>query len=316
VLIPRGRDRLGLLVRMRGTGMVLSRRVVEHYDLPNTYIDAEEYAPLTTYPEHGPDLDGPWREGPTWIASDRWHARLVGRPLAAFLHVEAASGVVLFLAALGALVWANSGWSETYHALWALEIEMRVGTFELTHDLRYWTNDALMVLFFLVVGLEIKHELVNGELRDPRAAAVPIAAAPGGMAVPAMIYAKLKSRGGGRARGGGPPGPPPRPAPPRRAHPHDPALEPGERAPRGVRLRVRPGHLGRTRRRAPAVGFRRRPGGLGGLLRSWRFFSRAHAYPQSRMAPRAPGQVTLAQHRPAARRPRTRDHRTPVRRTT
>lgn len=142
---------------------------------------------------------GIWRTGPLWLASERPLARLVGRPVAAFLKVEAAGGIVLLAAALTALFWANSAWAETYEQFWTTEVTLEIGQFALAEDLRHWVNDALMAVFFLVVGLEIKYELVCGELRDPRRAAVPIAAALGGMAVPAAIYAVLNATGDGAA---------------------------------------------------------------------------------------------------------------------
>jgi NhaA family Na+:H+ antiporter len=146
-----------------------------------------------------PGKDGPWRTGPIWIASDRRLARLVARPVASFMKVEAAGGIVLFVAAVAALVWANSAWSESYETLWTTEVVLEVGGFSLAEDLRHWINDGLMVLFFLVVGMEIKYEITTGELRDPRAAMVPIAAAVGGMVVPAAIYASLNAGGEGAA---------------------------------------------------------------------------------------------------------------------
>lgn len=142
-------------------------------------------------------LERLWRTGPMWIASDRHLARFVARPLAAFLRVEASGGILLLAAALIALVWVNSPWSDAYHALWAIELDLRIGSFVLEGDLRHWVNDALMVLFFLVVGLEIKYELVAGELRNPRAAVVPIVAAFAGMVVPASIYAAFNAGGPG-----------------------------------------------------------------------------------------------------------------------
>jgi NhaA family Na+:H+ antiporter len=144
-----------------------------------------------------PDTDRIWRTGPVWMASDRGLAKFVGRPIAGFLKVEAAGGVVLLAAALVAMIWANSPWSASYEALWQTEIGISVGSFELTEDLRHWVNDALMVFFFFVVGLEIKYEMVSGELRDPKAASVPIIAALGGMAVPALIYAYFNVGGPG-----------------------------------------------------------------------------------------------------------------------
>ena len=141
--------------------------------------------------------DGLWRSGPIFSASNRPLARLIGRPVLAFLRIEAAGGVVLFIATVAALLLANSGWSDWYESVWATEVELTVGSFHLAEDLRHWVNDALMAVFFLVVGLEIKYEIVNGQLRDPRSAAVPIAAALGGMAVPALIYTAFNAGGPG-----------------------------------------------------------------------------------------------------------------------
>ncbi len=131
------------------------------------------------------------------MASDRKLARFVGRPVAAFLRVEAAGGIILLAAALAALFWANSPWSASYESFWSTELTLQIGTYELTEDLRHWVNDALMAVFFFVVGLEIKYEMACGELRDPRSAAVPIMAAFGGMAVPAAIYVAFNAGGDG-----------------------------------------------------------------------------------------------------------------------
>jgi Na+:H+ antiporter, NhaA family len=144
-----------------------------------------------------PDDHGIWRTGPIWMASDRRLARFVGRPIAGFLRVEAAGGVILLLAAVVAMLWANSPWAGAYDALWTTELGIRLGPVEIVEDLRHWVNDALMVIFFFVVGLEIKYEIVSGELRDPRAASVPIVAALGGMVVPAAIYAAFNAGGPG-----------------------------------------------------------------------------------------------------------------------
>lgn len=160
---------------------------------------------MSNEPPHGPaeefaartGADGIWRTGPIWIASDRRLARFVGRPIAGFLRVEAAGGIVLLLATVVAMVWANSPWADTYDAFWHTQVGLSVGSFELTEDLLHWVNDALMVVFFFVVGLEIKYEIVSGELRDARAATVPVLAAFGGMAVPAAIYAALNAGGPG-----------------------------------------------------------------------------------------------------------------------
>lgn len=140
--------------------------------------------------KHAAD-DGIWHTGPFWLASERRLARYVGRPIAGFLRVESAGGIVLLAAALIALAVANSPWSDAYEQFWTTEVTIEVGQFVLAEDLRHWVNDALMAVFFFVVGLEIKYEMVGGELQDPRRAAVPIVAAFGGMAVPALLYAAL-----------------------------------------------------------------------------------------------------------------------------
>lgn len=134
-----------------------------------------------------------------WSASDHKLAKFVFRPLATFLRVEAAGAIVLLTATALALVWANSPWADSYHALFGAEIDLRIGPFQLTGDLHHWINDALMVIFFFVVGMEIKHHIVAGELRDRRAAVVPIVAAVGGMVVPALIYAAFNAGGAGSA---------------------------------------------------------------------------------------------------------------------
>ena len=101
------------------------------------------------------------------------------------------------VAAVVALVWANSGWAGTYERLWHTHVDLTVGTIGFTGDLRHLVNEGLMALFFFVVGLEIKRELVTGELRHWRTAALPAIAALGGMVVPALIYL---ARGGARRR--------------------------------------------------------------------------------------------------------------------
>jgi NhaA family Na+:H+ antiporter len=114
-----------------------------------------------------------------------------------FLATEAAGGVVLVVAAVAALIWANSPWRDTYASFWHSPVDLRVGSFGFTGDLHHAVNDGLMAIFFLVVGLEIKRELVTGDLRDPRAAALPALAALGGMVVPAGIYLAITAGGPG-----------------------------------------------------------------------------------------------------------------------
>ena len=137
--------------------------------------------------------DDLWRSGRRFISSDRPLARLVARPVREFLRIEAAGSVLLLLAAALALIWANSPWSEAYDHFWHAEISLDLGVLQLTESLQHWVNDALMVIFFFVVGLEIKYEIVNGDLRDPKTASLPILAAIGGMLVPAGIYLALNA---------------------------------------------------------------------------------------------------------------------------
>jgi NhaA family Na+:H+ antiporter len=119
------------------------------------------------------------------------------RPLVEFLRTEAASGVALLTAAVVALVWANSRWQQSYIDLWTHELAIGIGSHRLELDVSGWINDGLMTIFFFVVGLEIKRELVVGELRQPRRAALPAIAAVGGMVVPALIYTALNAGGAG-----------------------------------------------------------------------------------------------------------------------
>ena len=119
------------------------------------------------------------------------------RPLRDFLHQEASAGLLLVGAAVVALIWANSPWSDSYFDLWNTEAALEFNHHVIQLNLREWVNDLAMVLFFFVVGLEIKRELTEGELRDPRQAALPIIAAFGGMIVPATIFAMLNAGGEG-----------------------------------------------------------------------------------------------------------------------
>ena len=131
----------------------------------------------------------------SWSGSARPVPRLVLQPLQTFLRTEEAGGILLLAAAIAALLWANSPWQASYDAVWHTRLTIGVGGWSLAEDLQHWVNDALMALFFLVVGLEIKRELITGELREPRVAALPAIAALGGMAVPAMLYLAINSSG-------------------------------------------------------------------------------------------------------------------------
>ena len=122
------------------------------------------------------------------------------RPVRAFIATQNASAVLLLVAAVVALVWVNSPWSSTYHDLWSTVLAIRLGTHELSLDLRGWVNDGLMAFFFFVVGLEIRRELDMGELRERRRVATPVLAAIGGMLAPALIYLAFNA-GQSTARG-------------------------------------------------------------------------------------------------------------------
>ncbi len=134
---------------------------------------------------------------PIWLHSERFLARNLGRPVQRFLHIEAASGILLLATTVMALAWANSPWSTAYRDLWTTDIAINIGGHVVAEDLRHWVNDALMALFFFVVGLEIKQELVTGHLARMREALLPAIAALGGMVVPALIYAAINAGGDG-----------------------------------------------------------------------------------------------------------------------
>ncbi|MEO8049863.1 MAG: Na+/H+ antiporter NhaA [Acidobacteriota bacterium] len=123
-------------------------------------------------------------------------------PFQAFAQNKVSGGVLLLVCTIVALVWANSAWAQSYADFWHTRVEVGVAGFAIRQDLHFWVNDLLMAVFFLRVGLEIKREMLVGELASPRQAALPIAAAFGGVAVPALIYA-LMNHGGQGAPGWG-----------------------------------------------------------------------------------------------------------------
>lgn len=115
-------------------------------------------------------------------------ARRATGPLTRFLHIQAASGILLLLSAGVALAWANSPWGASYQHLWHAPIGLRLGGFVFERPLEWLVNDGLMAVFFFVVGMEIRRETYQGELSDLRRAALPAAAALGGMLAPALLY--------------------------------------------------------------------------------------------------------------------------------
>ena len=121
------------------------------------------------------------------------------RPFQDFAEKQSSGGILLIAATVAALVWANSPWGGGYEALWHTKLTVGVGDFSLSKDLTHWINDGLMAIFFLVVGLEIKREVLVGELSSLRNAALPVAAAVGGATVPALIYLAFNAGGEGVA---------------------------------------------------------------------------------------------------------------------
>jgi NhaA family Na+:H+ antiporter len=133
-----------------------------------------------------------------WSASDRTIPKRVVQPLQRFMAEETAGGFVMLAAAAVALVWANSPAWHSYVDLWTTQVDISVGDWiHLDHTMQEWINDALMVVFFFLVAIEIKRERVFGELQDTRKAAMPVIAAAGGMAIPALIFILLNAGGPG-----------------------------------------------------------------------------------------------------------------------
>jgi len=138
----------------------------------------------------------------TWINSDRnVPTRFVG-PFVRFTQISASSGIVLLVAAVLALLWANGPFGDTYDRFWDNHLEISLGAFHFNESLKHLVNDGLMVIFFFVVGLEIKRELVVGDLKDRKQAALPAIAALGGMVVPALIFLSFVAGTGGEATRG------------------------------------------------------------------------------------------------------------------
>jgi NhaA family Na+:H+ antiporter len=118
-------------------------------------------------------------------------ARVAKRPLERFLGIEAASGILLLVSAAIALIWANSSLGDSYRALFHTTLGVRLGSLVFERSLEWFINDGLMVVFFFVVGLEIRRELHHGELSEWRRALLPAAAALGGMVAPALLYLSI-----------------------------------------------------------------------------------------------------------------------------
>lgn len=133
----------------------------------------------------GKEYNAPWEK-----AFDR-----VLTPLDEFIHRQTTSGILLMLCAISALYLANSQWNEAYHHLLQMTFTIGVEGFQLSKSLHHWINDGLMALFFFVIGLELKREILVGELADPRQAMLPLIAAVGGMVMPVIIYIGINPSG-------------------------------------------------------------------------------------------------------------------------
>ncbi len=147
---------------------------------PTFYINGERY-------------DGPWDVESLLAEIQKPLGIQVRNLFQRFTRLQASGGILLLISTILALMWANSPWAHSYVELWETNLSISVGTFSLAKHLLKWVNDGLMVIFFFVVGLEIKREITVGELASPRRAALPIVAALGGMLLPAALYAAVNA---------------------------------------------------------------------------------------------------------------------------
>jgi Na+/H+ antiporter NhaA len=131
-----------------------------------------------------------------YVAKTAW-ARNLAAPVRDFLSTETGGAMVLLVATIAALLWANSPWWDTYESVWTTKLAITLGDGAISADLRHWVNEGLMTFFFLVVGLEAKRELDLGELRERRRLAIPAVAAIGGMVVPVAIFLAINAGGPG-----------------------------------------------------------------------------------------------------------------------
>jgi len=120
---------------------------------------------------------------------------VITSPFVRFARMEAAGGILLLASTFAALVWANSPWEHSYHAIWSAQLLVGFGRFSLAETRHEWINDGLMSVFFFLVGLEIKREVLIGELSSFKQAAFPLIAAVGGTIVPALFYLSLNHGG-------------------------------------------------------------------------------------------------------------------------
>lgn len=148
----------------------------------------------------GARYDGPWDLESLRSAINKPLGTRIRRLFDEFARLEVSGGILLMIAAVVALVWANfPRWSALYSTLWETELAFRLGNLTFSHSLLHWVNDGLMAVFFFVVGLEIKREVLTGELSRPRQVILPLAAAIGGMLFPAAFYIAFNAGGRGAA---------------------------------------------------------------------------------------------------------------------
>jgi NhaA family Na+:H+ antiporter len=147
---------------------------------PSFFINGERY-------------DGPWDVESLLAEIEKPLGVQVRNLFQRFTRLQASGGILLLISTLLALIWANSPWAHSYFELWDTTLSITLGGLSISEHLLEWVNDGLMVIFFFVVGLEIKRELTIGELASPRRAAMPIMAALGGMLLPAAIYTALNA---------------------------------------------------------------------------------------------------------------------------
>lgn len=150
---------------------------------PTFFVDARRY-------------DGPWDVESLYEATTRPLGRRIGLLAQRFAGLSTSSGLLMLAGLMAALLWANSPWRDSYHRFWEAPLRIGLGRQAIELSLEHWVNDGLIVIFFLIVGLEIRRELTVGDLATPRRAALPIAAAVGGMACPAVIYLLFNAHGG------------------------------------------------------------------------------------------------------------------------
>lgn len=130
--------------------------------------------------------------------------RILLQPISRFINNSTTSGIVLFASAIIALIWANSPWHEAYHEIWKHKLSVGYDHYIVSKDLHHWINDGLMAVFFFVIGLELKREILAGELSTPRDAILPVMAGIGGMVLPAGIFILINPAGPAQAGWGVP----------------------------------------------------------------------------------------------------------------